>query len=233
MDEITEKLKVAIKKWLAIEGNKSRWDDYQIVQNNLAETFNYFRENRQEIFIPLRLACSVYLTQGSNNLFVNIPTTKEHFDAAWLKICKNVGETKEEHKLKFKSWLKENGSHRFAEKFSLYFSEYLDTAKPENDIVKLNNCKNKEEIKKFWMSFKGIGIQYAKNVPMDEKDSFFFNSIKIDARLNAILKDTVAANFKDNLKEQLFLDAASQLKITGWQIDRMCYKFGTEIKQLM
>jgi len=109
----------------------------------------------------------------------------------------------------------------------------LDTAKPENDIVKLNNCENKEEIKKFWMSFKGIGIQYAKNVPMDEKDSFFVNSIKIDARLNAILKDTVAANLKDNLKEQLFLDAASQLKITGWQIDRMCYKFGVEIKQLM
>jgi len=109
----------------------------------------------------------------------------------------------------------------------------LDTAKPKDDIAKLNNCKNKEEIKRFWMSFKGIGIQYAKNVPMDEKHSFFVNSIKIDARLNAILKDTVAANLKDNLKEQLFLDAASQLKITGWEIDRLCYKFGTEIKQLM
>jgi hypothetical protein len=109
----------------------------------------------------------------------------------------------------------------------------LDTAKPKDDIAKLNNCKDKEEIKKFWMSFKGIGIQYAKNVPMDEKDSFFVNSIKIDARLNAILKDTDAENINDKLKEQLFLDAASQLKITGWEIDRLCYKFGTEIKQLM
>jgi hypothetical protein len=233
MDEITEKLKVAIQKWLVIEGNKSRWDAYQIVQNNLAETLNYFRVNRPEIFIPLRLACSVYLTQGTNNLFVTIPTTKEHFKNAWLKICKNIGETKEEHKLKFQTWLNENGNHRFAERFSLYFSEYIDTENPENDIAKLNNCKDKEEIKKFWMSFKGIGIQYAKNVPMDEKDSFFVNSIKIDARLNAILKDTVAANITDELKEQLFLNAAKKLEITGWEIDRLCYKFGTEIKQLM
>jgi len=215
MKEITEKLNFAIQKWLANDENKSKWDSYQIAQNNLAETLKYFRVNRPEIFIPLRLACSVYLTQGVNNLNLNIPTSKEHFEIAWLKICKNVGETKEENKIKFKAWLNDNGHHRNAEKFSFYFSEYIYTANPRNDVDILNNCKNMDEIKKFWMSFKGIGIQYAKNIPMDEKDSFFVNSIKIDARLNAILKDTVAENISDNLKEQLFLYVAKELEISG------------------
>jgi hypothetical protein len=223
----------AIKKWLNNKCNSERYNSYIKIQEALARNLKYFRKNRKEIYVPLRIICSAYLTQGSNNRFIKPPIKRSEFISAWEKVKREKNETKRQHKSKVFQWLKERGNHRFADKLSIAFSDYIEFNSPIDDFKELEVCKSQEEIKKFWKKFKYIGSEYAKNIPMDEKDANFLNTIKIDARLKLFLKDTDAEYLSNKQKEELYLKVAANLKMTGWEIDRLCFKFGNEIKELM
>jgi hypothetical protein len=65
------------------------------------------------------------------------------------------------------------------------------------------------------MRYEGVGIQYAKNLPMDERHKEFINSIKIDARLNSLLKGTPHENLNNTEKEKMFLEAGEKNGLSG------------------
>ncbi len=223
----------ALNRWFSKPENLQRWKQNLNVQKRQAKTFEKIKKTNPEAYIPLRLACSVYLTQGSNNRYVKLPVTFHEFLRVWEEIKPLPNETKKKHSKRFKAWLNSRGNYLRAGKFGNYFSEYFSESDPITNLKELLACTSLKETKKFWKQFRGVGTQYSKNLIMDEMNPISFNSIKIDARLNTILKGTDAESLNNHQKEVFFLEVGKEVGLNGWQIDRLCYRFNNEIIDLM
>jgi hypothetical protein len=228
-----KKLTRAIKQLLTEQVNKDRWIQIKKQQDEIAKTLNELKLQLPECYIPLRLACSVYLTYGSKNSNLILPFSVSDFKKAWLEIKPEKNETSNLIADRFKAWLKIRGNHRFSEKSSKNFACFFEEFDAVEEFEKYKLCDSKKELKKFWMKFKGVGSQYSKNLCMDEQNKYFLNSIKIDSRLNSILKATPEEKYSDEKKEILFLNVAKNLGLSGWEVDRICFNFKNEIVDLI
>ena len=82
----------------------------------------------------------------------------------------------------------------------------------------------KEKIE-FLKQFKGIGNKYARNAWMDLHDTDFINSIAVDSNINKIL-DKLGLSGDDYLvQERKLVSIAKAAGMTGWELDRILYKF--------
>lgn len=201
-----------------------------------AKTLQELQKELPEGWVPLRIAVSCYLTQGANVDKLIIPRTKDEWIEVWQEIKPKRGETKAQLTERFKCWLKERGNHRNAERFAPYYADYwaereFDPKNSIKDLKRLQKAEDRATIECFWQKIKGIGVQYAKNIPMDEKNKHFKDCIKVDSRLKGILKGTVAEQLSDAEKEQLYLEAGRANGLNGWETDRLCFNFSQHIKQ--
>lgn len=222
-----------------LKENAACWKQKLKQLNAEAKTLQDLKKDLPEGWVPLRVAASCYLTQGAKVDNLVFPRKKEEWIEAWQEIKPKRGETKVQLTKRFKAWLKARGNHRFAERYAPYYAEYwvdrgFDPKNSMDDLKKLEQAKDRAAIEKFWRNVnrkKGIGVQYAKNIPMDEKNKHFKDCIKVDSRLKSILKGTAAEQLSDAEKEQLYLEAGKANSLNGWETDRLCFYFHQQIKQ--
>jgi hypothetical protein len=222
-----------------LKQNPGCWQDRLNQMNEQAKIIQALKKELPEGWVPLRIAVSCYLTQGAKVDNLIFPKTKKDWINVWHEIKPKPGETKAQLTKRFKVWLRDRGNYHYAEKFAGYYAEYwderdFDTKKSLKDLQKLEQAKDEAEIVKFWRnvnSKRGIGVQYAKNIPMDEKHKHFKDCIKVDSRLKNILKGTAAEHLSDKEKEDQYLAAGKANKLNGWETDRFCFYFHNQIKQ--
>jgi len=172
--------------------------------NEQAKIIQALKRELPEGWVPLRIAVQCYLTQRAKVDNLIFPKTKKDWINVWHEIKPKLGETKAQLTKRFKAWLRDRGNYHYAERFAGYYAEYwaerdFDTKKSLNDLQKLEQAKDKAEIVKFWRQFDGIGVEYSKNIPMDEKSIHFEDCIKIDSRLKKILEGTAAEHLSNKI----------------------------------
>lgn len=222
----------ALKKWLKESENQKKWNTKKKELEGYAKILKQLKKH-EDFYIPLRLACSAFLSQGSNNNRIQFPKTYDDFIEIWNEIQPKKNELNKELAKRFTLWLKSRGNHRRAIRLGNNYSQYFIKFNAKEDFQKLESLKDKNDIKKFWMKYDGVGKEYSKNLPMDEKHKAFLNSIKIDDRLNSLLKGSIYEKLKNEEKEKIYLEAGKQNGLTGWEVDRICYNFKDDIKKLI
>jgi len=81
---------------------------------------------------------------------------------------------------------------------------------------------------KFWLSFKGIGKKYCRNIPMDIGDESFLDHIALDSRLNGLIDKIDGAPQSKNYeaRERFVIQLGHQAEIpNAWFLDRLLYGF--------
>jgi hypothetical protein len=224
-----EKLEKAIFQLMQDSNLQNDWNQQKKRLNLEIINIKQLESDFPEAWVPLRIACSVLLTQQTNLNYVDFPKTFDEWINIWEEIRPNDNNRSCYAKY-FENWLKSRGSHRFAMKFGKYMEDYWETRNwdlnnSKSDLQKLRSLKTKDDVKKWWMQFNGIGSQYAKNLPMDEMDSRFINNIKIDYRLSRIADLCSNEKLSNSQKEICFLNTAQNIKMTGWELDRFCFFF--------
>jgi hypothetical protein len=227
--KIFKKLETAILQILKDPILQKDWDQQKKKLTLEVSNIQQLEKKYPEAWVPLRLACSVLLTQQTNLKYVDFPKSIEEWLNVWEEICPNVY-TRPRYSAFFENWLKSRGTHRFAMKFGKYMEDYWETRNwdlnnSKLDLQKLRSLKTKDDVKKWWMQFNGVGSQYAKNLAMDEMDSRFINNIKIDYRLSRIADLCSNEKLSNSQKEICFLNTAQKIKMTGWELDRFCFFF--------
>lgn len=200
----------------------------ELLEKN-AQTLKRLETILPEGWVPLRIACSGLLTQQTSVDKVNFPRTVDD----WLKVWDEIAPIKERQQnmsSEFTAWLKNNGNHHFAVRFGEYYEFYWKSRswsleKSNEDLKTLRTKQTAEDVKKWWKEFKGIGNQYSKNIPMDEMDDRFKNYVKIDYRLSKLIDLTGATKLKPVDMQNIYLNIARELSLTGWDIDRFCFNF--------
>ncbi len=232
-ESMEKRLYVAVSKFLTNSVNLTRWENTKTEQNEIAKTLNRLRIESPNNFIPLRLACSVYLSYGSKNCRIKFPVTYNDFQRAWQEINTLPGQCSAINQLNFKEWLNRQGNYRFASISAKRFCSNMNMAGIGEMIKEYDTCNSYSEYLQFWMKFEGVGIQYAKNLCMDEQIPAFENSIKIDSKINKYFDNFPEQSLSPAKKEQLLLRVANQIGLTGWEMDRLCYNYADEIIGLM
>jgi hypothetical protein len=98
------------------------------------------------------------------------------------------------------------------------------------NYVALHSAKDKM---KFWLSFKGIGKKYCRNIPMDIGDESFLDHIALDSRLNGLIDKVEGAPPSTNYeaRERFVIELGQQAEIpNAWFLDRLLYGFHNEFK---
>jgi hypothetical protein len=180
-------------------------------------------------WVPLRIACSALLTQRADLSKVNFPKSIDDWMNIWDEV-KPSEDNRNNMSLHFRNWLKIRGNHRFAEKFGKYYEAYWisrswDVNNSKNDLFNLRSLDSAESVKKWWMQFEGVGLEYGKNIPMDEMDPRFLNFVKIDHRLSSIIEKIQYQKYTSSEKQKIYLNVAHKLGISGWELDRFCFFF--------
>ena len=86
---------------------------------------------------------------------------------------------------------------------------------------------------KFLKTFRGIGPKYARNIMMDVYHKEFRDSIALDVRIKSISRD-LGLTFSDSdytEHEGFYLDVAHSVGLNGWELDRLLFNFGDEVKK--
>jgi hypothetical protein len=97
---------------------------------------------------------------------------------------------------------------------------------------KLFAARGKQAKMDFLEGFAGIGPQYARSIMMDIYDPAFRKSVKIDTRISGISKE-LALPFgtrEHKEHEEFYLSATRDLRITGWELDRILFNFTEDVK---
>jgi hypothetical protein len=202
-----------------------------------AAVIRKLRNKIPEAWVPLRLAVSCYLTQGAQVDNLKFPLTQKDWLEAWEEIRPRAGESRSKLQKRFQEWLETRGNHRFAVRLSEAYAAYwhdkkFDTAESLKDFHRLQKISNdKDAVMSFWKEYKQVGIEYSKNIPMDEKDPLFLHSIKVDSRIKSIVKTITEVNMKNEEIEQIFLNAGNANGLNGWETDRFCFQFSGQIKR--
>jgi hypothetical protein len=211
-------------------------EKWLLTYNNLKMQANVIKKLEKELpeaWVPLRIACSALLTQRTHLKSTRIPQSLSDWKKIWIEL-KPIVSKKGNTAMKFTLWLKSRGNHRYAKKYGEYFEAYCQTRgwnlkNTLKDLHNLRSLKSAEEVKKWWMQFKGIGVQYAKNIPMDEMDKRFIDFVKIDYRLSKLIDEMGGSNLKANEKQNLFVSLAKNLNMSSWEVDRFCFNFYKDI----
>ncbi len=85
---------------------------------------------------------------------------------------------------------------------------------------------------KFLRTFRGIGPKYARNIMMDVYHEEFRDNIALDVRIKSISKN-LGLSFSDSdyaEHEKFYLDVAHSAGLNGWELDRLLFNFGQEVK---
>ena len=91
---------------------------------------------------------------------------------------------------------------------------------------------NKSEKLEFMKQFKGFGDKYARNAWMDLCDSDFANTIAVDSNLNKILDKLGLLVATYLVQEKKLVSIAKSAGITGWELDRLLYKFTNQFLEI-
>lgn len=198
-----------------------------------ADVIKKVEKELPEAWVPLRIACSAFLTQRTSLKNTNTPKSLNDWKYVWTEL-KPIVTKKENTAMNFTLWLKSRGNHHYAIKFGEYFEIYCQTRdwnlkNTLKDLHELRSLTDAEEVKKWWMQFHGIGVQYAKNIPMDEMDNRFIDFVKIDYRLSKIIDEMGGDYLNSSEKQDLFVSLAKNLNMTSWEIDRFCFNFYKDI----
>jgi endonuclease III len=88
---------------------------------------------------------------------------------------------------------------------------------------------------KFLRAFPGIGPKYARNIMMDVYHKEFRGSIALDVRIKSISK-LLRLTFTDanySAHESFYLEVAHMAGLNGWELDRLLFNFGDEVKKTL
>jgi hypothetical protein len=229
--ELSVKMSNALNDTLLSLKKKGEWEKKLSELYLFAEILNELKTKIPEGWVPTRIAVSCLLTMQSNVKNLQFPKKIEDWVYIWEKELKPLLFLKENiMKKSFSLWLQSKNHYRFVDVYSDYYVSYWQNinnnlSKSAEHLKHLGKLQSNKDVLKFWRQFDGVGLQYSKNLPMDEMDKRFKNYIKIDTRLNSILKDTKASNLNQNDKEKLFLIAGSKIGLDGWHTDRLCFNF--------
>lgn len=86
---------------------------------------------------------------------------------------------------------------------------------------------------KFLRTFPGIGPKYARNIMMDAYHEEFRDNIALDVRIKSISND-LGLSFSDSdymEHEKFYLEVAHSAGLNGWELDRLLFNFGEEVKK--
>jgi hypothetical protein len=210
-----------------------KWDTIKNDLKRQTATIKELEKIMPEAWVPLRIACSVFLTQRTNLRTTRCPDSLADWKDAWDEILIMLSK-KDIFASEFTLWLKRRGNHRFAGQFGKYYKSYWESRNwsVENslkDLYELRSLKTAEEIQKWWMKFDGIGREYAKNIPMDEMDYRFVDFVKLDFRLSKLIDLLGGSTINSEGRQDLFKNVAYELNMTQWELDRFCFNFYKEI----
>jgi endonuclease III len=86
---------------------------------------------------------------------------------------------------------------------------------------------------KFLRTFRGIGPKYARNIMMDVYHEEFRDNIALDVRIKSISK-AIGLSFSESdylEHEAFYLEVAHSAGLNGWELDRLLFNFGDEVKE--
>jgi hypothetical protein len=110
------------------------------------------------------------------------------------------------------------------------FDYVTELGGPVATKTKLLSLPGRDAKLQFLDAFPGIGPKYARNIMMDVYHDEFRESIALDARIKGISK-ALGLNFVTYAAEEKFyLDVAKQAGLNGWELDRIMFRFRSEIE---
>ncbi len=122
---------------------------------------------------------------------------------------------------------------RMAEKKARFLAENFDTIDAMGGLAeaerKLDNQKTREDMMAFMRQFRGIGEKYARDVFMDVYHPKFRQSIAFDTRLQSIAEKLGLSLRPYPEGEEFYLSVAKKAGLSGWELDRLLYKFEDEV----
>lgn len=93
------------------------------------------------------------------------------------------------------------------------------------DMLSLTGKKEKQA----WIrKFDGVGEKYSNDIWMDIYDPDFHDAIALDTRVKNFAA-TLGFNVKSRKLEAELLEFAKRCGLTGWELDRLIYNFGSLI----
>jgi len=104
---------------------------------------------------------------------------------------------------------------------------------PEKTKALLLEQRGKDSKIRFLRTFPGIGPKYARNLMMDVYHKDFHDCIAVDIRIKSISK-ALGLSFTDAEyaeHEAFYLDVAHLAGLNGWELDRLLFNFGDELKK--
>ena len=104
---------------------------------------------------------------------------------------------------------------------------------PEKAKEVLLRQPDREAKIKFLKGFPGIGPKYARNIMMDVYHKEFRDNIALDVRIKSISK-LLGLTFTEadySAHEGFYLEVAHLAGINGWELDRLLFNFGDEVKR--
>lgn len=102
---------------------------------------------------------------------------------------------------------------------------------PEHATHYFLGLQDRVQIIHFLGGFKGIGPKYVRNIPMDIYHPAFRDSIAIDARklrISRALELPYGPRAYES-HETYYLVVASQVGLSGWELDRLLYAHYKEV----
>ena len=90
------------------------------------------------------------------------------------------------------------------------------------------SLSGKSEKQKWIRGFNGVGQKYSNNIWMDICDPDFQNAIALDARVKSFAK-ALGFDTKSRTLSLDLLQFASDCGLSGWELDRLIYNFGSII----
>lgn len=86
-----------------------------------------------------------------------------------------------------------------------------------------------KQVKQKWIrQFHGVGLKYSNDIWMNINDPDFQDAIALDTRVKNFAK-AIGFNVKSPTLEAELLEFASDCGLTGWELDRLIYNFGSLI----
>lgn len=99
---------------------------------------------------------------------------------------------------------------------------------PEQATNIMLSLKGKKEKQAWIRQFKGVGEKYSNDVWMGIADPDFQNSVALDSRVKSFAK-SLGFNVKSSKLESELLEFAASCNLSGWELDRLIYNFGSLI----
>jgi endonuclease III len=118
-----------------------------------------------------------------------------------------------------------------------YILECFDHVKsmggPEKAKGLLFAQQGKDAKIEFLKTFRGIGPKYARNIMMDVYHEEFRDSIALDVRIKSISRELGLSLSDSDYTEHegFYLDVAHSAGLNGWELDRLLFNFGDEVKK--